>query len=623
MTLKPTIRAVFVYIVMALCLTGPMGSNLCAQEDEKKEEKKGEEDEKKAKKSLKEILSLKNLLHKNDSTRLAKRYIRWHKRLTRGDKDYRFTIAKDDLSELFPFIRKNTHPLSREVFGWYPYWDEDLYKYLDYSLLSTVAYFSYKVDHKTGKADTTKVNTLKQWNEPGIIEAIQKYNDSNFTDKKILLTVSLFGNDEMKSFLKNQKAWDTLFNNVVTLLDAKKANGVCLDLESVVNSQRNNYNKFVASFSQQLKAHNEEYLVYLTVPAVDWNESLQYDILIPAIDRFVIMGYNYYGSTSRQAGPVAPLESGKIWRPFNLTTSVDQYLVNGVPNSKLILALPFYGSIWQTKTGRKGSKADRFIGSRTIDYIKTVMDKESSITMQYDSASHTSWYSYPEKDTIKNRTQFRQLWFDSDSAFAEKLNFIKEKDIAGMGIWALGYNKRCDNYWREIERSFCVPGDTVFDTPIELKDLDSIIVIFKGANGLSDSTLVADSTNKAKKEEEEQEEEAAGVTFLDTLKGINEKLKEISGLDDLIMFVIGFVVLFGGIGLIISMFKPNTRMFFFNSKAYTVYFTIILSVFFVVLMRMIDAIKDPTVILLFGFVVGAIMVYLVSRYVQKVKRNLP
>jgi len=613
MSSRSKIGTLLFYVILTFCWINPIGENLYAQEEEKTE-KEAKEDEKKAKKSLKEILSLKNLLHKNDSTRLARRYIRWHKKLARGDEDYRFTIYKDDLGELFPFKRKNMHPLSREVFGWYPYWDKDLHKYLDYSLLSTVAYFSYEVDPKTGKADT-----IHDWLETPVIDSIQKY-----PDKKILLTVSLFGNDKLKTFLKNTKAGDTLIANVIKLLDKREANGVCIDFEGVVNSQRNNYNKFVAYFSEKLKEHNEDYLVYLTVPAVDWNESLQYDVLVPRIDQFLIMGYNYYGSTSKRAGPVAPLKSGAPWRPFDLTSSVDYYLENGVPRSQLILALPFYGSIWQTKTGEQNSKVDRFIGSRTIDYIKTVMDKEPTIPMKYDTASHTNWYSYPVRDTIKNKTHFRQLWFDSDSAFAQKLRLIRENGLSGVGIWALGYNKRCDNYWGVIEDNFCLPADSIIPIdPAILKDLDSIIVIFKGA-GLSDTSAVAGKLNKAKNENGEGEDDAATAPGLfDRLQGFNDKLKAISGLDDLLLLALGFVVLFGGIGFVISMFQPNTRMFFFNSKAYTIYFTIILSVFFVVLMRKLDAIKDPSVILLFGFVAGAIIVYLISRYVQKAKRNLP
>ena len=607
--MRSRIGTLLLYILLTLCWSNPSGMNLYAQDDEKTEEKDGKKEEKKEKKSLKEILSFKNFFHHSDSSRLAKRYIRWHKKLPRNKRDYRFTIDADDVKD-FPLFRPvNENELTKEVFGWYPHWEENLYKSLDYSLLSTVAYFSYEVDPRTG--DSITVNN---WLKTPLIDSLKKNN------KKILLTVSNFGNQNNKKFLKNAAAGDTLIKRIIEMLDARKANGVCIDFEGILNSQKRNYNSFIALLSQELKKHNEDYLVYLTVPAVDWNKYLDYDLLIPAVDQFIIMGYNYYGSTSKVAGPVAPLESGKFWDPFNLTTSVDYYLENDVPPSKLILALPFYGSIWQTRTGRKGSKVRKFIGYRTIDYIKQEMDSLPEIKMQYDSISHSAWYSYVVKDS-KNRRKFRQLWFDSDSTMLEKLNFIKEKDLNGMGIWALGYNKHYENYWDVIRDNLKPPIVCVY-CPIVTRKGDSITITFV------DSTT-AGTTGGMDSDPDHADSPAldpnakGGPTIWDKLTDINGILKKVTGYKAVLFLVLAFVVFFGGLGFIIAMFKPSTRMFFFNSKAYTIYYAIILSVFLLVMMRYIDVLTDPSIILLFGFVVGAIVIYLVSRYVQKVKRNLP
>ena len=113
-------------------------------------------------------------------------------------------------------------------------------------------------------------------------------------------------------------------------------------------------------------------------------------------------GYDYYGSTSKVAGPVTPLNSGKTWDSFNLTTSVDYYLANDIPANQLILALPFYGHIWQTETGQKGSRVDHYVGARSIAYIKSVFDKEPSIKQQYDSVSQSAYYTYVEGSSKRN-----------------------------------------------------------------------------------------------------------------------------------------------------------------------------------------------------------------------------
>ena len=614
MSIKSKIGTLLLYILLAFCWSNPVGMDLYAQEDDpKKEEKAAKEEKKKAKKSLLEILSFKNFLHHSDSSRLAKRYIRWHKKLTRNGEDYRFTIYKDEISDSLPYIRHNNNLLSRQVFGWYPFWEKDLHKTLDYSLLSSVAYFSYEVNPKTGDSITTH-----DWLTTPLIDSIK-----NYPDKKVLLTVTNFGNENNKTFLKNARAGDTLIKRVIELLDARGGHGVCIDFEGIVNSQKTNYKSFIMALSQELK--KKDYLLYLTVPAVDWHRYLKYDDLIPIVDQFIIMGYDYYGSTSKVAGPVAPLNSGKIWDPFNLTTSVDYYLSNDIPASKLILALPFYGHIWQTKTGQKGSKRDHYVGARSIDYIKSVFDSEPSIKQHYDSVSQSAYYSYVEGNTKRNKRQFRQLWFESDSSLASKLKLIKDRNLTGVGIWALGYNKKYDDYyWSVIENSFALPGDTIDDTRYNIKYPDTIVVFFQD----STQTIVSGDGHTHPEDCKdppcnEVEAEVPAPTFWDKLSDINEELKKISGLNNLLLFILAFVVLFGGIGFLIAMLKPDTRMFFFNSKAYTIYFTVILSVFLIVVMQGFLVMKDPTIILLLGFVLGAIIVYLVSRYVQKVKRNLP
>ncbi len=613
---KSKIIVLLLYVVLTLCWDGHLGTPLYAQDSTATEK----EDPKKDLKFIEKLLSFKNFFHHSDSTKLAKRYIRWHQKLTRGKKNYRYKIPRDSLKNLLPYLRYNDNELTHEVLGWYPSWEKDLHKTLNYSLLSTVAYFSYEVNPKTGEADS-----IGDWSTTPVIDSLHKY------DKKILLTVTNFGNKKNREFLKNPAAGDTLIKRAIQLLKERNAHGVCIDFEGVTKSQRKNFNSFIAFFSQELKKANQDYLVYLTVPAVDWNKYLDFEVLIPVVDQFAIMGYDYYGSTSKVAGPAAPLNSGKIWDPFNLTTSVDYYLANHVPPSQLILALPFYGNIWNTKTGQLGSRADSYVGARSYDYIKYEMDKVPEIKEQYDSISQSSWYSYVIKgDSKKGKRQFRQLWFDSDTTMATKLDFIKERNLNGLGIWALGYNKKYQNYWKVIEKSFSKPDiDSSSLRPYVLKYPDSIVVVVVDTTKAQiESEKKPEEEKKDEGEEEAEEEEVSpfweGLSdFWDTLTDINGMLKKVSDNRSLLLFALGFVVFFGGVGFVIAMFKPDTRKFFFNSRAYTFYYVFIILGILIICLRYIHSIEDPSMILLFGFIAGAVVIYVVSRYVQKAKRDLP
>ena len=177
-----------------------------------------------------------------------------------------------------PFEDLN-NSIEPKKFVWYPSWEPDLYRSLNYSQLSTVAYFSYELDPKTGDSIT-----VYDWLTTPLVDSVKNNN------KKILLTVSNLGKQNNSMFLKNFAAGDTLIKRIISMLDARKANGVCIDFQGIVNSQKRNYNIFITLLGQELKKQNKDYLVYLAVPAVDWNKYIDYDILIPVVDHFVITG---------------------------------------------------------------------------------------------------------------------------------------------------------------------------------------------------------------------------------------------------------------------------------------------------------------------------------------------
>jgi len=629
MHLNPKTKSTVLNILLAFCLCGPFMNEVTCQDSTKTTLK---EKEKKGLKAIEKLLSFKNFFHHSDSSRLAKRYIRWHKKLTRKNIDYRFTISRDNLNDSLPFLRNNEKELTHEVLGWYPHWEKNLHKNLNYSLLTTVAYFSYEVNPNTGEPID-----IHDWADTPVIDSLLK------NDKKVLLTITNFGNNNNKKFLKNTAAGNTLIKRVIKLLKDRKAHGVCIDFEGILKSQKNNYNSFIALLSQELKKANKDYLVYLTVPAVNWNKYLDFEVLIPVVDRFVILGYNYYGSTSKVAGPVAPLKSGKLWDPFNLTTSVDYYLANKIPADNLILALPFYGNVWDTKTGKKGSKINNYVGGRTFDYIKYTMDRSPEIKVKYDSISQSSWYSFISKEaTNHKKRQFRQIWFEGDSSMTAKMNFIKDRKLRGLGVWALGYDKKYDNYWNLVENIFANPKDGPYppypDPYVILKYPDSIVVIIIDTTNTKIPPIDCtdpECLEKLKKAEAaaakakaEAEAKVASLwkkmiaSIKKTVIGINGLLNNSNRYQTILLFIFGFVVLFGGIGFIIAMFKPDTRMFFFSSKAMTIYYTLFVLLFLLVVIKW-KGLDPKSNIMIFGFVIGAIALYFINRMIQHKYNNLP
>ena len=606
-----TKRILQLCIILAICGCNLYVNPLQAQNDSlSKEAKKGKTELEKVEK----LLSFKNLFHRSDSSKLGKRYIRWHKKLTRDNPDYRFTIKKDDLKDSIGWKPDNSNALTKEIFGWYPYWDKNLYKSLNYSLLSTVAYFSYEVNPKTGDTLTTN-----GWlTEPSVDVITNK-------DKRVLLTITNFGYKENRQFLKNPSAGNLLIQRAIELIEAKGANGVCIDFEGIPKSQKKNFNSFIAQFGQELREANKDFKLYLTIPALDYNEYLDFETLTPVVDQFIIMGYDYYGKTSKVAGPVAPLHSGTLWSPINLNTSVALYLKKGVPSDQLILALPFYGQVWNTKTGDRKAKVDKYVGARTYDYIRHEMSKVPIIKARYDSISQSNYYSYILKESGSNKRQFRQIWFDSDSTMAAKMRLVNTKQLNGLGIWALGYNKKYDNYWKVIEDIFVAkPADSL--QPVVIQYPDSVVVIFKDASASIGSATqgIPGAPNSSNNAEVITEKPTAFEKFWKKVTNLNEVLDGLNNFKKFLVLALLFVVFFGGAGFIIALFKPETRIFLFSSSALTLYYVAFVLLFVLaVFLNWNTPVFNQSIVLIIGFIVGAVSLYFINKIVQKKYSNLP
>jgi spore germination protein YaaH len=332
---------------------------------------------------------------------------------------------------------KNKHILdtSFRVFGWHPYWMGNAYESYNFSLLSYIAYFSYELNPNTGG-----YNTIHNWKTTALIDSAHANNS------KVLLTVTSFGKEKNKLFLNNIRAQKNLIRQLITLLKERNADGVNLDFEGVRPMERDELTNFIIDLSSSLKTENNNYVVTVSIPAFDFNQAYNVANIESHIDLFVIMGYEIHGVRSKTAGPISPLSSGNRWTPLNLERSVDEYLIAGVPPKKLLLGVPYYGIEWQTYDLKFPSKVKKFERYHTFRNIKKITKNYSSVI---DEPSLSKYYAYRDQNN-----NYRQIWFDDSLTLGMKYDWVKEKDIGGIGIWALGYDNGHTELWHLIAKKF-------------------------------------------------------------------------------------------------------------------------------------------------------------------------
>ena len=329
--------------------------------------------------------------------------------------------------------------LTKVVFGWNPYWMGTAYKDFDYSLLSDVSYFSYKVDPSTGLP-----SDMHYWLTTELVDYAHNNNC------RVSLTVTLF--DGHESFFANSVSQQTLVDTIIGLIKYRNADGVNLDIEAVPSSQSTQLTAFVQNFCTKFHAELPDAQVSIDLPAVNWSDKFNVSAMVGYVDLFLIMGYDYHWSGSESAGPGAPLNNGETWSEYDITRSVNYYLDNGIPPENLALAVPYYGRDWSTSGSSVPSSTT---GSSSSKTYKAVREEFSSYDRHWDIDASVPYVAYQSGST------WHQCWYDDEFSLAAKYDLVKMKELAGIGIWALGYDGAYQNLWDMLVEKFRIDGETI------------------------------------------------------------------------------------------------------------------------------------------------------------------
>ena len=108
-----------------------------------------------------------------------------------------------------------------------------------------------------------------------------------------------------------------------------------------------------------------------------------------------------------------------------------------VPAEKLINGVPFYTRIWTKKNGETTSKA---IG---ISDAKAWIT-QNNVDLTWDDKLG-QYYGEIKTDDTK-----QAIWMEEEKSLGLKVDLIKEKNLAGVGCWKLGFEP--SSIWDVIDR---------------------------------------------------------------------------------------------------------------------------------------------------------------------------
>ncbi len=368
---------------------------------------------------------------------------------------------------------------SYEVFGFAPYWKINNLDNVDFSTLTTLAYFGVPLNGD-GTLDRS---------DPGYTafksdKATQIFSKAHRYGTRVVLTITQMNNDQIQQLLDNPDAQTEAINEITSEVKNRGIDGVNIDMEYVGNpgdQYRNEFTQFVSSLSNKLHQEIPNSKLTVSVYAASVKDKKLYDIkaLSSVSDGIFMMAYDFAVSGSDNAMPTAPLygyKQGKYW--YDVSTAVNDFLTV-MPSNKLILGVPWYGYdyavnspgvnvatgggyyywykdwispwywVWNEAYYQSPAKVQTIASSSTeIQPVKT----------GWDNLGKVGWTAY--KDSNGN---WREFFMEDTKSLSDKYNFAKNKNLKGVGIWALGFDSGKSDMWTLLRQEF---GGKVADSTV-------------------------------------------------------------------------------------------------------------------------------------------------------------
>lgn len=190
--------------------------------------------------------------------------------------------------------------------------------------------------------------------------------------------------------------------------------GINIDFESLKSETAIHYVQFIRELS--VACRKAGLVLSVDVPNYEsFNAYYNRKDVGEVVDYVINMGYDEHYAGSEK-GSVASI--GYVKRGIDNT-------LKEVSADKLINAIPFYTRVWTTANDKTTSSALGIAAAK--DWIS-----ENGIVMTWKD--DVGQY-FGERSTS---TEIKSIWMEEEKSLQLKLNYMKEKNLAGVAVWKLG-----------------------------------------------------------------------------------------------------------------------------------------------------------------------------------------
>lgn len=230
-----------------------------------------------------------------------------------------------------------------------------------------------------------------------------------------------FNNHLISVVVNNDNATANLISNLLQTMEEKGYQGVDIDFEYILASDRDAFTAFVWKTAEAMRANGYRLSVALAPKTSATQEGLLYEgkdykALGEAADHVLLMTYEW-GYTFGPPMAVAPI---------NKVRQVVEYAITEIPPAKIDLGIPNYGYNWPLPFVRGSTMAT------TINNVQAVrIAIQQGAVIQFDELAQSPFFNYMEEGIL------HEVWFEDVRSLQAKFDLIKEFSLRGCGYWQI------------------------------------------------------------------------------------------------------------------------------------------------------------------------------------------
>lgn len=313
----------------------------------------------------------------------------------------------------------------KEVMGFFPYWMLPVSDKIDIDAYTSVSLFGLTLN---GNGDiVTKHDGLvdggwAMWKSTTLDQFTKRLKSKRL---KIFITIKSFDNSDIEKLVSSDDSQKRAIANIIEIVNERSLSGVNIDFEYVgtaTSETKKDFTRFIANLRSELKKQVQGSELSVDTYLSSGSDTGFFDVqlLEPLVDSIVVMGYDVH-TLKTAAGPVAPFEGSS-----GIVGYMQSYL-DRIPANKIILALPYYGYDWVRNS-------DKSFGYSILPYA-TIASQNLSPVYQWDLVSSTPFITYRQAGSSASHI----IYFDNSRSLGIKYDYINNKNLKGLGVWAMGY----------------------------------------------------------------------------------------------------------------------------------------------------------------------------------------